>query len=72
MSKRQCAWNYFGIPFQWDLEPRQEMEVTYGVSLREAVLGREDGLPLFYWETLMFGDNFDFEDLCEVAVFCFE
>jgi hypothetical protein len=35
------------------------------VALREAVLGREDGVPLFIWEEWMFFE-FDFSQECEV------
>ena len=67
MQKRQCAWDYYGMHMQWELEPRAEMEMSYGVALREAVLGREDGVPLFSWEKWMFEDYYDFSEECEVC-----
>ena len=48
------------------------MELTYGVSLREVVLGTPDRLPFFEWEIWMFGVDYDVDENGEVAVVCYE
>ena len=60
-SKAEFQWDLYGAQLSMQLQPRIQVEMTYGLTLREQCLGYIGGCPLLPCEEWMWAGRPDFE-----------
>ena len=60
-SKAEFQWGLYGAQLSMQLQPRIQVEMTYGLTLREQCLGYIGGCPLLPWEEWMWAGRPEFE-----------